>query len=158
MWRRYGTRLWRRLPGWAQRALVWRLNAHFIIGTVAIVRDGEGRVLLARHTYRSRRPWALPGGWVRHGEDPADTIVREILEETSLRVEILVPLTVQPEGPAHLTVIYAARLIGGMFRPSTEVSEVRFITPGEWPPGLREDHLALIEAFASHPVFGARAR
>jgi len=147
MWKRHGATIWRWLPGWMQRKLAWRLNAHFIIGAVAIVRDGDGRVLLARHTYRRRVPWALPGGWVRRGEDPAETIVREILEETGLRVDVIGPLAVQQEGPAHLTVIYAARAAGGVFRPSAEVSDARFVSPGDWPAGLREDHRALIERF-----------
>ena len=145
-----GTVLWLRLPAWAKHLLLWLVNTHFIVGTVAIVSDGEGRVLVARHTYRRRRPWALPGGWVRRGESPADAVVREILEETGLAVEVARPLTVQPESPVHLTVVYAARLAGGSFRPSLEVSEVRFLEPGLYPEGLREDHRALIEVFARH--------
>ncbi len=153
MWKRYGARLWRRLPGWARRALRWWLNAHFLVGAVAVVRDGQGRMLLARHTYRPLAPWALPGGWVRRGEDPAETVVREILEETGLRVKVIAPLVIQREGPAHLTVIYAARLIAGTFRPSGEVSEVRFVDPGTYPPGLRAAHRAVLDAVRDHPLF-----
>jgi ADP-ribose pyrophosphatase YjhB (NUDIX family) len=145
--------VWSRLPTWVRYALVWRLNAHFVIGAVAIVRDQQGRVLIARHTYRRRRPWGLPGGWVQRGEDPAETVVREVLEETGLRIHALGPLTVQREAPHHLTVVYAARPEGGVFRPSDEVAEVRYITPGEWPDGLREDHRALILAAVGHPTF-----
>jgi len=150
VWKRLGIRIWRRLPGWLRGALTWCLNTHFVIGTVAIAEGGDGRVLLARHTYRRRAPWALPGGWVRRGEDPAATIAREILEETGLTVEVIAPLTVQPEGPRHLTVVYAARVAGGTFRPSEEVSEVRFVEPGAWPAGLRRDHRTLLERFARH--------
>ncbi len=144
MWKRAAGRVWRRLPLWAREMLIWRLNAHFIIGTVAVVRDHEGRVLLACHTYRRRAPWALPGGWVKRNEDPRDAIVREIREETELEVEVCGPLTIQRETPRHLTIVYAARLTGGRFRPSAEVSEVRFVRPGDWPAGMREDHRALI--------------
>jgi 8-oxo-dGTP diphosphatase len=156
MWKRHAARLWRWLPGWARRALLWRLNAHFLVGTVAVVRDAQGRTLIARHTYRRYAPWALPGGWVRRGEDPATAVVREILEETDLRVEVIAPLLVQRESPAHLTVIFAARLIGGTFRPSGEVSEVRFVDPGTYPPGLREDHRAVLDAVRGHPLFALR--
>src|SRR3989454_5194292 len=100
-----------------------------------------------RHTYRTRWPWALPGGWVRRGENPAQALVREIREETTLEVEVLAPLTVQMESPTHMTVIYGARLVGGAFRPSAEVAEVRFLEPGVWPVGLRADHFAIIESF-----------
>lgn len=142
--------IWGWLPLGLRRMLLWRLNTHFIVGAVAVVRDGEGRILLARHTYRRHAPWALPGGWVRRGEDPAKTVVREIREETGLEVEVLAPLVVQrEESDRHLTVIYTARLVGGTFRPSAEVSEVRFAQPGALPPGMREDHRAVLEADSS---------
>jgi len=155
MWQRCWTRLWRWLPGWGRRALLWYLNAHFIVGTVAVVRDRQDRTLIANHTYRRHAPWALPGGWIRRGEDPAEAVVREILEETGLRVEVIAPLLVRRESPAHLTVIYAARLIAGTFRPSAEVSEVRFVDAGDFPSGLRKDHRAVIDAVAQHPIFSS---
>lgn len=156
MWRRFEMRLWRWLPGWVRRVLLWWLNAHFVVGTVAIALDEEGRVLLARHTYRRRAPWALPGGWVRRGEDPAEAIVREIREETGLDAAVLALLAVQRESARHLTVVYAVRVTGGTLRLSPEVAELRAVAPGAWPAGLREDHRLLIEAFAHHPVFQPR--
>ena len=113
--KRLGVRVWRWLSGWTRGALTWCLNAHFVVGTVAIVDDADGRVLLARHTYRRSSPWALPGGWVRRGEDPSATIAREILEETGLTIDVLGALTVQREGPRNLTIVYAARVTGGTF-------------------------------------------
>ncbi len=124
------------------------MNAHFVVGTVAIVKDKAGRVLVTCHTYRGRRPWGLPGGWVKRGEDPADTIVREIREETGLEVEVTGLAAVQRERPQHLTVIYTARVTGGEFRASAEVIEAQFVEPGDWPAGMREDHQALVAAVA----------
>lgn len=148
MWSSVGVAIWRRLPGWAREVLKWCLNAHFVIGAVAIIEDADGRILLARHTYRRRTPWALPGGWVRRGEDPVETIVRELREETGLTVAVLAPLTVERESARHFTIVYTARLTGGRLRSSSEVSEVRFVAPGEWPAGLREDHRLLLQQFA----------
>ena len=57
-----------------------------------LCRDDHGRVLLvrgARHR-RSDLPgvWQVPGGGLRHGEHPADAVVREFAEETGLAVEV----------------------------------------------------------------------
>jgi ADP-ribose pyrophosphatase YjhB (NUDIX family) len=52
--------------------------------------DDAGRLLLARAapsiTLRGR--WFLPGGGVQHGEHPAESLVREVEEESGLRVEL----------------------------------------------------------------------
>ena len=57
----------------------------------AIVRDG--RLLLVK---RKRPPeagcWNLPGGKVDFGERVEDAIVREIAEETGLKIALLRPL------------------------------------------------------------------
>ena len=153
----FGVRAWRHLPGWLREFLIWWLNARFVVGTVAIIEDTEGRVLLARHTYRRRTPWGLPGGWVRRGEAPDETIVRELREETGLSIAVVGPFTVQRESPRHLTIVYAARFTGGRPHSSTEVSEVRFVTPGAWPDGMRADHRALIEQFAAYRGAGGTA-
>lgn len=48
---------------------------------VAAVLDQLDRVLLVRQNY-GRGWWALPGGEVDAGEQPADAAVREVEEET----------------------------------------------------------------------------
>lgn len=57
----------------------------------------EGMVLFVRHTERSQNPtgtYGFPGGKVRTSESPADAAVREVFEETGLRIRPsdLVPL------------------------------------------------------------------
>jgi len=51
----------------------------------------SGAVLLSR-IMRSVRggvgQWMLPGGGVEHGEHPAETVIREFLEETGLTVTV----------------------------------------------------------------------
>ncbi len=54
---------------------------------------GEGtasEVLLVRNSVRGPRPglWSLPGGGVAHGEDPAQTVVRELAEECGFEARV----------------------------------------------------------------------
>jgi 8-oxo-dGTP diphosphatase len=101
------------------------------IGAYGLCRDGDGRVLLVRASARSVRPgtWFLPGGGIDHGEDPADAVVRELAEETGLRVAVAGPRAVVaeivPRPPAleHTDgVIYDLSVVGGQLRPEVEGS------------------------------------
>jgi ADP-ribose pyrophosphatase YjhB (NUDIX family) len=53
-----------------------------------VLRRGPGgeEVLLTRNSARGPHPghWTLPGGGIDHGEEPRQTVVREVREETSL--------------------------------------------------------------------------
>lgn len=47
--------------------------------------DGS-RYLLVVHNGKIRERWGLPGGHVEHGEDPLETVVRELEEELYVNV------------------------------------------------------------------------
>ncbi|MFG2953163.1 NUDIX hydrolase [Streptomyces sp. NPDC048291] len=49
----------------------------------------DDRILLARSPADDGTPeWVLPGGGMEHGEDPYDTVRRELVEETGYRIEV----------------------------------------------------------------------
>ncbi|MDN0196860.1 NUDIX hydrolase [Streptomyces sp. S.PNR 29] len=91
------------------------------------VRDGQ--VLLARSPGPGGTPeWVLPGGGMEHGEDPYDTVVREVEEETGYRIELTGLLGVDSShrrfpGRFGRTVdhhgvrlVYEGRVVGGELR------------------------------------------
>ncbi|MFC5642568.1 NUDIX hydrolase [Kitasatospora cinereorecta] len=53
-------------------------------GSSLLLTDPDGRVLLLKPTYRPT--WLYPGGVIDHGENPAECAVRELREETGLRI------------------------------------------------------------------------
>ncbi|MCU7822193.1 NUDIX domain-containing protein [Kitasatospora sp. DSM 101779] len=105
---------------------------------VAVVQDDAGRVLLIHKTDNGL--WALPGGGHDIGEFVADTVVREVREETGVDVEV-VTVTGLYTDPGHLmayddgevrqqfSICFRARLIGGHLRTSEESKEVRWVDP-----------------------------
>lgn len=46
-------------------------------------------ILMVRHVEHSRAYWTLPGGGIEAGETPAEAAVREVWEETGLRVRAM---------------------------------------------------------------------
>jgi 8-oxo-dGTP diphosphatase len=59
-----------------------------IVGVGAVIVD-SGRVLLVRRLHEPLKgEWSLPGGAVEAGETLRAAVVREVLEETGLEVEV----------------------------------------------------------------------
>ena len=50
----------------------------------ALLRWGDGRILLCRHDKRGRDVWLLPGGGVDSGETLMDALGRELREEVGI--------------------------------------------------------------------------
>jgi ADP-ribose pyrophosphatase YjhB (NUDIX family) len=100
------------------------------IAAYGVCRDGEGRLLLARAspTLTLRGRWFLPGGGVQHGEQPADSLRREIEEESGLTVtlgpllDVLSDVRTIPDGTSLHTVrlIYRVDAWDGTLRPEAD--------------------------------------
>jgi 8-oxo-dGTP diphosphatase len=105
----------------------------------AIVLDGEDRVLLAR---RASDPdaglWDLLGGFIEEGEEPLAALVREVEEETSLRIEPGEYLGAYPDryggdGIFTLNLYWLARITGGELSLDEELREVAWFQAEDLP-------------------------
>ena len=114
-----------------------RVNATFLVGLLAVVRNRDGEVLILRHTYRPGFPHGVPSGWLKRGERVSGALAREIAEETGFSVRFVRVLTAESgERPTRLDVWLEFELAGGEFRPSAEVSAAAFYTLDALPPLL----------------------
>ena len=104
---------------------------------VVVVKDD--RVLLVRRGLRpGQGRWSIPAGFVDHDEDPAVTAVRECLEETGLKVELIGLLDVIPgdgqPGEASFVVVYQGRVVSGALQPGDDAEGAAFFDPDDLPP------------------------
>ncbi|MFF0850136.1 NUDIX domain-containing protein [Streptomyces sp. NPDC003280] len=116
-------------------------TANSVVPSVtAVVRDDSGRLLLIHKTDNDL--WALPGGGHDIGERIGDTVVREVLEETGIQVEVdsIVGLYTDPEHVLayddgevrqQFSICFRARPVGGSLRTSSESKEVRWVDPAD---------------------------
>ena len=126
---------------------------------IVAVSDGE-RLLVSRYRDRPFRGWALIAGFVEIGETLEDTVRREVLEETGLRVKNLRYYKSQPWS-------FSDTLLAGFYCDldgsdairieEDELSEALWLPRGEIPPqgfvGLRK----VVHAFAQRPDIQPRA-
>ncbi|MCO5971769.1 NUDIX hydrolase [Actinoallomurus soli] len=102
----------------------------------AIVHDAEGRLLLIRRGHPpDEGRWSIPGGRVEAGESDADAIIREVAEETGLRV-VPGPLVgsvdrAGPGGAVYDIRDYRASVDGGVLRAGDDAGDVRWVNAGE---------------------------
>lgn len=100
-------------------------------GAYALVRDGEGRLLLIRG---ATGRWYLPGGRIKAGEGPIEALRREIAEECGWSAEIG-PAAGRGEqaifgGAVHLAATYwEARLLAPLGRAGEH--ETAWLPPRE---------------------------
>ncbi|MFH8617941.1 NUDIX hydrolase [Streptomyces sp. NPDC017979] len=114
-------------------------EANSVVPSVTVVvRDDAGLLLLIHRTDNDL--WALPGGGHDIGERIGDTAVREVEEETGIRVEVdgIVGLYSDPEHVIayddgevrqQFSICFRAHLVRGSLRTSSESKEVRWVDP-----------------------------
>jgi ADP-ribose pyrophosphatase YjhB (NUDIX family) len=106
----------------------------------AIVADEQGAILMVHKTDNDL--WALPGGGMDVGESMADTVVREVKEETGVDVEVtgLIGIYSNPnhvmayddgEVRQQCSICFTTRMLGGQLATSSETKEVRFVDPAD---------------------------
>ncbi|MBO0792676.1 MAG: HAD-IIA family hydrolase [Ktedonobacteraceae bacterium] len=136
-------------PNYSPPAFAWpqRVEA----GVAAVIFDQQGRILLGKRADNGL--WGLPSGHVEAGETVEDAIIREVHEETGLRVQVnrLIGLYSDPVSQVFsyptgeiiqfVTSCFECSLIGGsLFCDKTEILEAAFFSVDALPSDLLPMH------------------
>jgi 8-oxo-dGTP pyrophosphatase MutT (NUDIX family) len=109
-------------------------------GVMAVAEDGQGRVLLVRHSYAPG--WRFPGGGVDRGEPPEKAIVRELEEEVGLAEstapEFIGLFTRRVLWATNVVALYRLRNVRIDFKRNMEIRETMFCDPAAPPAGTTE--------------------
>ncbi len=128
-------RVYGRLPRRLRLLLVHFGTPSFTVGAVCAIHRDDGALLLVRHSYRRR--WGLPGGLLRRGEEPAEAVRREVMEEVGLDVELLgQPAVVVDADARRVDLIFAARVGGNRSQREAEARSVEIVAAEWFLPGL----------------------
>ncbi|MER5640036.1 NUDIX domain-containing protein [Kitasatospora sp. NPDC002227] len=131
----------------------------WLSGVGAVVVDDAGRVLLGRRA--DSGAWAVIGGILDPGEEPADCVVREVYEEAGVVVEpelltsvTVSPMTQYPNGDQaqYLDLTFRCRLVSGEARVNDDESlEITWFAPEDFPELDEYTTLRVTHALAGKP-------
>lgn len=137
-------KIWNRLGTPARRGVLWLIHAKFIHGVSGVILDKQGRVLLLKHRFWKQQQWGLPGGLAKHRETPAETLRREMREETGVEARPLKLLRVSASQGRLAEFILLAECSGEPVPKSAEIIEARFWDTAMLPENMLEAHRALL--------------
>lgn len=120
------------------RRIVWRIFGPRTVGVRGLVADGEGRVLLVRHSYGTPA-WHLPGGGVKRREGLADALRRELREEAGIEVtgpvRLLGTYTNLRQGKSDHISVFVVTSWRAHEASDVEIAEKGFYSPSALPEG-----------------------
>jgi ADP-ribose pyrophosphatase YjhB (NUDIX family) len=113
------------------------------VGVRGAVFDDAGRILMVREIVDQHR-WTLPGGWADVNQTPAQSVVREVFEESGYRVRAVKLAAVwdrarQAQPAMAFSVVrmfFICTLEGGTPAASLETSEVGWFAENDVPADL----------------------
>ena len=100
-----------------------------VLAAIIECSDRDGQVLLARNAAWPGRMFALITGFMEAGETPEEGIAREVMEETSLQVDVLKLVGVYDFQRMNQIIIAYHALAQGEVRLSPELAEYKFYAP-----------------------------
>lgn len=96
------------------------------VSVAGVAFDEHGRVLLIRR--QDNGQWQAPGGILELGETFEEGVVREVLEETGVQVEVERLTGVYKNMPRGVVaLVYRCRPVGGRTAPSPESAKVEWL-------------------------------
>jgi len=119
---------------------------------VILLDDKKQVFLIKRNTEPFKGFWMMPGGHIKVGETLEECIKREMIEETSMRIEIdkLFNVHSDPDqDPRHhaLVVFYVGHVVEGEFSSSIEASDGQWFDLNNTPKEMAFHHRKILDKF-----------
>jgi 8-oxo-dGTP diphosphatase len=135
-------RLFSVLPQEFRDLVYYAASTKLGVSVLAVIPNSVGSILLAHHPYKAPVEWSLPGGLLGARETPEAGVVREVVEELGIDVEVQRCLAARRRAPFRMELFFECRITGGSPGRSIEVDAMRYFPPvrGQLPTNLDPVH------------------
>ncbi len=122
--------------------------------TTSAILEKDGKILMIKRNQELLKGfWVLPGGFMEYEETPEETTVREVKEETGLKIQTKELVGVykinDDEDPSGATVdiIFHGEILGGTLKIEKDFSDFRFFNTNNLPDLIAYKHRKAILNF-----------
>jgi len=132
------------MPPSLRMTIIRTTQEKFTVSVAAIIINENDEVLLLDHVLRPASSWGFPGGFIEHGEQPADGVKRELFEETGLELTDIELFRMQTI-VRHIEILFRAKAVGTASVKSREIKAVGWFKIGEMPENMSRKQKTIVE-------------
>lgn len=144
----WAKKIWRLASAGMRWQTLWLTHRKYIVGVCGVVVNKKGEILLLQHRFWPEGSWGLPSGYMQKGETYAQTVAREIKEETGYSVKIRRLINIQTGYKLRIEVFCFGRITGGkQSLDKNEVIKANFFNRSKLPKGIMPEHKEVIVNF-----------
>ncbi|MCC6643895.1 NUDIX hydrolase, partial [Candidatus Peregrinibacteria bacterium] len=131
-------------------------RAYYEAGAFGMIFNQKGEVLLCHRT--DRNTWNLPGGVIDPNESPWDAAIREVYEETGLKVRLQkltgVYFKKRPKTAGQETLVFnfLCERISGRIHTTNEAQQIKFFPISKLPKNLKPNQRQRILDYLKNPA------
>ena len=122
------------------------MKGQFSIAAFGLIFDENNKILLCHR--RDYDLWNLPGGTMESGESPWECVIREVREETGLKVGIskLAGIYNKPD-KRELVFSFICEVVDGQLTLNEEADKIEYFDINDIPANISQKQVARIHDF-----------
>lgn len=134
------------MPSAVRLKIIRTTQSTFTASAGALVTNSKKEILLLDHVLRPKDGWGMPGGFMNYGEQPEQTVSREIMEEVGLELKNIKMLRVRTIS-RHIEILFSAEAEGEPAVMSREIKSADWFALDKIPTEISPAQRFIIENY-----------